>query len=164
MNIGYLHGLESTLSPQKRTILAKYGNIYSPEIDYYNNPNAIEMLIKELQGQEINVVLGSSIGGFAGYYVSAMLSKPALLFNPALARRSVPQEVPTGDFGTWKSLQIALGMDDQVVPVSETLRFISDSIPYKTEIQLNLYPGTGHRIKEEIFEKEVESFFGKLGY
>lgn len=162
MNILYLHGLESKLSPQKREILEKYGQVYAPDIDYHNSPNAIENIIKEIQDQEINVVLGSSIGGFAGYYVSASLFRPALLFNPALANRSVSQHVPTGDFGPWDTLQMALGMEDDVVPVSETLKFISDSIPYKTKIQLNLYPGIGHRIHIEVFEKEVESFFGKL--
>ena len=164
MNILYLHGLESKLSPQKRKILEKYGEVFAPDIDYQSNPNAIESIIKELPDQEINVVLGSSIGGFAGYYVSAHLFRPALLFNPALSNRSVPQHVPAGDFGRWNMIQIALGMEDDVVPVGETLKFISDSIPYKTEIQLNLYPGTGHRIHIEVFEKEVESFFGKLCY
>lgn len=118
MNILYHHGLESKLNPQKRKKLEKYGKVYAPDIDYHNNQNAIENIIKELQDQEINVVLGSSIGGFAGYYVSAYLFRPALLFNPALANRSVPQHVPTGDLGCWNTLQIALSMEDDVVPVT----------------------------------------------
>src|SRR5690625_3209517 len=66
MNILYLHGLESKLSAEKREILKPYGNIFAPDLDYHKNPNSIESIIKDHETTPIDVVIGSSMGGFAG--------------------------------------------------------------------------------------------------
>src|SRR5690554_4666971 len=94
MNILYLHGLDSSLNDEKRAILEKYGKVYAPLIDYREDANRVVFLIDEFKDKDIDVVIGSSMGGFAGYYIADALQRPALLFNPALAYRSVRQEIP----------------------------------------------------------------------
>lgn len=162
MNILYIHGLDSKLKQAKRNILEKYGKVYAPDIDYYNDPDAIQSTLKLYPGVEINTVIGSSMGGFAGFYISTILQRPALLFNPALKHRSVEQIVPQIpiDFHNFK--QFVIGAQDEVVKPADTLEFIAKSYNRFTEFHLHIRPELSHRIPEPVFEEEVETFFGRL--
>lgn len=164
MNILYLHGLESKLSPAKRKILEKYGEVYAPDLDYNQNPNVIDTILKMYEKIDINTVMGSSMGGFVAYHVSNALFRPALLFNPALRKRTVLQNIPN-DNNNYNNLKhIIIGQRDDVVIPTDTLSFISENFNPITEINLRLVPRVGHRISIELFEEEVESFFGSLCY
>lgn len=161
MNILYLHGLDSKLSPEKREVLEHYGKVLSPDLNYYEDPNAIETILGMYPNGEVDVVIGSSMGGFAGYYVSNALKKPALLFNPALVKRSVPQNIPKlENFNSLK--QIVLGQIDDVVSPADTLSFLPQDFNAVTDLHLHLVPENGHNIPVPLFEAEVQSFFGKL--
>lgn len=163
MNILYLHGLDSKLSPEKKAILEKYGKVYAPDLNYYENPDAIETILEMFADVEINTVIGSSMGGFAAYHVSNALFRPALLFNPALLKRSVPQNIPAeNNYNNLK--QIVIGQRDDVVAPADTLSFLTENFNPVTDIHLHLVPRLGHNIPVEFFEEEVESFFGKLCY
>lgn len=164
MNILYLHGLKSKLKPGKRKILEKYGKVFAPDLDYRNNPNAIETILEMDFGSEINVVMGSSMGGFAAYHVSNALFRPALLFNPALMKRPVLQNIPAYNNNYNNLKQIIIGQNDDVVIPGDTLSFLAENFNPVTDIYLRLVPRLGHRIPEELFEEEVESFFEKLCY
>ena len=161
MNILYLHGLDSKLSPEKRAILEEYGKVYAPDLDYYKDENAIKTILNFYSNVEINRVIGSSMGGFAGYHVANALCRPALLFNPALKKRSVPQEIPVQP-DSWNNLkQIVIGQRDEVVSPQDTLSFLSEAFNPVTELCVRLVPGLGHRIPVELFQEEVKSFFKK---
>jgi predicted esterase YcpF (UPF0227 family) len=163
LNILYLHGLDSKLSPEKKAILEKYGKVYAPNLNYYDNPDAIQTVIDLYTDVEIDTVIGSSMGGFAGYYVSNALLRPALLFNPALMKRSVPQNIPSQE--NYNNLkQIVIGQKDDVVSPADTLTFLSEDFNPVTDIHLHLVPRLDHNIPVEFFKEEVESFFGKLDY
>lgn len=79
MNILHLHGLNGSLSDEKRTILETYACVYSPSIDYEADDNSIEHFKLEFQDKDINVVMGSSMGGFVGYHLSIENTLPTLL-------------------------------------------------------------------------------------
>ncbi|WP_139856327.1 YqiA/YcfP family alpha/beta fold hydrolase [Aequorivita sinensis] len=161
MNILYLHGLDSSLNAEKRAILEKYGTVYSPQIDYRNDESSIESLINLYKDKDIDSVIGSSMGGFAAYYVADKFQRPALLFNPALAYRSVHQEVPDIKNPLSNLKHLVLGAKDEVIDPKSTLEFLSNSIGidnYNIKIRQDLQ----HRIPEEIFEVEVKAFFRKL--
>jgi len=164
MNILYLHGLDSKLSPEKREILEKYGKVFAPDLDYYQNTNAIRTILEMYSNVDINTVIGSSMGGFAAYHVSNAIFRPALLFNPALRTRSVPQEIPKDNYNYNNLKHFVIGQKDDVVSPADTLSFLSENFNPVTEIHLRLVPRLGHRIPVELFEEEVESFFGKLCY
>lgn len=164
MNILYLHGLDSKLSSEKREILERYGEVFAPDLNYYQNPDAIETILDSYSDVDINVVIGSSMGGFAGYHVANNLFRPALLFNPALKKRSVSQNIP-GNTNSYNNLkQIVIGQRDEVVSPEDTLLFLSENFNPVTDIHLRLVPRLGHRIPPELFEEEVKSFFEKLCY
>src|SRR5690606_28590545 len=146
MNILYLHGLESKLKPEKREILERYGKVFAPDLDYHNNPNAIKTILDMYADIDINTVMGSSMGGFAAYHVSNALSRPALLFNPALKKRPVLQNIPAENNNYNNLKQIIIGQSYDVVLPADTLSFLSENFNPVTDIYLRLVPREGHRI------------------
>ncbi|MEB8328636.1 hypothetical protein OO009_04650 [Flavobacteriaceae bacterium KMM 6897] len=159
MNILYIHGLNGSLSAEKRTILENYGTVYSPSINYETDENSVENLKLEFQDKDINVVIGSSMGGFVGYHLSIAFERPALLFNPALVYRSVFQNVPYYNNPHHSYNKIVLGGKDEVVDPKNTLIFIADRINKNTDYQISLRQDLAHRIPLDIFKEEVTSFF-----
>ena len=157
MNILYLHGLDSSLNDEKRTILEKYGAVYAPQIDYREDKNNIAALINQFRNEDINTIIGSSMGGFMGYYIADALQRPALLFNPALAYRSIFQEIPMIENPKSNIKYIVLGAKDETIDPKSTLEFLANSIGvdnYNIKIRQDL----AHRIPEEIFKEEVKAF------
>ena len=154
MNILYLHGLDSRLNAEKRSILEKYGTVYSPKIDYKKEKKNIEKLLKDFEDRSISVVIGSSMGGFTGYYLANELQVPALLFNPALAYRSVHQDIPNLVKTKSGFKYLVLGAKDEIVKPKDTLEFIGNSLgmdKYRIDIRQDL----AHRIPVNIFEEKV---------
>lgn len=162
MNILYIHGLDSKLSPEKKAILSQFGHVSSPDINYYTNPSAIDSILQEIKGRNIDVVIGSSIGGFAAYYVSLAIEKPALMFNPALKKRSVAQEVPTFSRRSVDLKLFILGAQDEVVDPAHTLGFLSLAFNEFTDYHIHIRPELTHNIPLDVFENEVASFFKLL--
>ena len=152
------------LNEEKRAILENYGQVFAPEIDYQNDHQSIANLVEKYanQKEEINVVIGSSMGGFAGWYVSKALQRPALLFNPALASHSVHQEVPVYEDSSLNFRQVVLGAGDDVINPADTLQFISKQLPGASDIRIHLRQHLAHRIPVDVFEDEVGRFFGEV--
>lgn len=83
MNILYLHGLDSSLNESKRAVLEDYGDVFAPDINYREDPNKMQRLIVEFKDLNIEVIIGSSLGGFMGYHLADAFQVPTLVFNPA---------------------------------------------------------------------------------
>lgn len=163
MTILYLHGLESKLSDAKRSILEKFGTVIAPDMDYHNNQNVYNQLIKSYKSETINCIIGSSMGGFMGYNVALNLGVPALLFNPALAKRSAVQLVP--EISSPKENQhfsIVLGGKDEVVDPKLTLAYLSTNFHKTVELLLKVRPDLEHPIPLEIFQEECSLFLGRF--
>ena len=160
MNILYLHGLDSNLSIEKKEVLEPFGNIIAPDLDYRTNPNMIEALYTEYKNQNIDFIIGSSMGGFAGFYLSKLMQIPALLFNPALPyRTSVLQNIPVIGNDHNHLLQIVIGNQDDIILAKDNLEFIMKLLPLKNDFRLHLLSELGHGIPVAIFESEVNLFF-----
>jgi len=162
MNILYLHGLNGRLSDEKRTILEKYGAVHAPSIDYESDDKCIENLRSQFAEGNLDVVMGSSMGGFVGYYLSIAFNKPTLLFNPALVSRSVFQHVPDYNNPGRSFMRLVLGAKDEVVDPRSTLNFVAERIMDNTDYQIILRQDLAHRIPLGIFEEEVRNFFDDL--
>lgn len=161
MNILYLHGLESKLSLAKRKVLEQFGSVFAPNLDYFNEENTIALLFQEYKNQKIDVIIGSSIGGFAGFYLAQLLQKPAFLFNPALKERSVPQIIPSEENFLSTELTLLLGKKDDVVPNEKTLNFLSD---YQTESKIEMLfdENLAHGIPLNIFESRLKTYLNSI--
>jgi esterase/lipase len=166
MNILFLHGLESKLSPAKRVILEKYGTVIAPDLDYNSNPDTIQNLYNEFKNKEINVIVGSSMGGFAGFYLANSFGVCALLYNPALPyRNNVVQNIPS-DLPKKRSplMRIVLGGQDDVIKAKDNLVFLSQNFSELKECTIQIINELAHQIPVPIFEKQTEYFFEELCY
>lgn len=162
MNILYLHGLDSSLSPEKEKILEKHGEIFSPAIDYREQYDSISIITEQFREEKISVVIGSSMGGFAGYYIADTYQVPALLFNPALAARSVSQKIPSIPEPYLSYKYFVLGSLDDVIKPVDTLNFLGKNLQRHTNYDIQILYSLGHQIPADIFEREVSSFFQKI--
>jgi hypothetical protein len=166
MNILFLHGLESKLSPEKRAILETFGTVIAPDLDYKSNPNTIKNIYDEYKNQEINVIIGSSMGGFAGFYLANSFGVCALLYNPALPyRNSVVQNIPS-DLPKKKSplMRIVLGGQDEVIKAVDNLAFMSQNASDLRDCTIEIVNDLAHQIPVDVFEEQTEAFFERLCY
>jgi hypothetical protein len=166
MNILFLHGLESKLSDEKRAILETYGIVIAPDLDYKSNPDAIQNLYDEYKNQNINAVIGSSMGGFAGFHLANSLGIFALLYNPALPyRNSILQNIPSHLPQKQSPLmRIVLGGQDDVIKAKDNLAFLSQNFSGLKECTIEIINELAHQIPVAVFKNQTEVFFAGLRY
>ncbi|TXE09216.1 hypothetical protein ES711_04595 [Gelidibacter salicanalis] len=162
MNILYIHGLNGSLTPEKRTILEHFGTVKSPSLDYENNADSINSLYTHFKDAHIDMIIGSSMGGFAGYHLSKLLRLPCLIFNPALADRSVYQTIPTTGESSKHTLHLVLGSQDSVVNPKGTLDFLANLLHTSQDYSISIRHDLEHRIPITAFEEEVAKFMAAL--
>lgn len=162
MNILYIHGLNGSLSPEKQAILERYGKVQAPSIDYEDNSDSIKWLHDKYKNTQLDVIIGSSMGGFAGYHLSKLLLRPALVFNPALASRSVFQNTPDTPETNGSAISIVLGAKDTVVDPKSTLNYLGDSLKQLQDYHISIRHDLEHRIPVPVFEEELTLFFERL--
>lgn len=166
MNILFLHGLESKLSDEKRTILESYGTVIAPDLDYKSNPIVIQNLYNEYKNQDINAIIGSSMGGFVGFHLANSLGICALLYNPALPYRNnvkqiIPSSVPSNHS---LLLRIVLGGQDDIIKAKDNLAFLAQNCNPKTDYKIVIKNDLAHQIPVEVFEEQTAAFFERLCY
>lgn len=162
MNILYLHGLESKLSAPKRAILVQHGTVYAPDMNY-ERERVQPMEILQRFNVEFNLVMGSSMGAFNAYCIALAIGRPALMFNPPLAKYKMPDlsnYEPSYTKGGYL-MHFALGGRDEVVDPTETLDYLTKYLS-ELEMQIHIRPECGHRVPLEVFEDEVEKLFHNI--
>lgn len=163
MTILYFHGLESKLNDDKRAILEKFGTVIAPDLDYKSNSEIYEYSTKTYNYESIDCIIGSSMGGFMGYHVAMTLGCPALLFNPALAKRSAVQNIPDNiNPKDSQEISIVLGGKDEVVDPKTTLEYLSKHFYKTVQLQVKVRPELEHPIPLDIFEEECSAFLSKI--
>lgn len=156
MNLLYIHGLDSSPRPDKTAILECIATqVWTPQLDYRANNNIFNELLSMAITEKINFIVGSSAGGFMGYWLAKYLDCRALLFNPALAFQSVIQQVlPVGPENiSYQNtfLQIILGAKDEVIPPKTTIDYLANhEIPELYAIEQR--PELAHQIDLNTFE------------
>lgn len=121
----YLHGLESKAGGPKVEYLATQGAVFAPEMDY-KNPQLKLLLDTMYQQFKPEIVIGSSMGGYAASYLATRYNVDTIMFNPALHSRSfdpVLDFVPSLDSDN-KTI-VVLGYTDEVIDPITTLGMLS---------------------------------------
>lgn len=162
MNILYIHGLNGSLSPEKQAILERYGKVQAPTIDYENMSDSIKWLHERYKNMQLDVIIGSSMGGFASYHLSKLMLRPALVFNPALAYRSVFQNTPKTPETNGSTISVVLGAKDSVIDPKSTLDYLGDSLKQPQDYNIRIRHNLEHRIPVNVFAEETISFFERL--
>jgi len=162
MKILYLHGLDGSLSHDKRSALEKYGQVIGPDINYRATPNTIIEIGELYRAENIDIVIGNSMGGLAAYYISLKYDTPCLIFNPALPYTSVSQTIPGNPGKRNQFLQVVLGRQDDVIRLNDNLKFLEQNIDSDVHATVHILNTVGHRIPIEVFEAEIKTFFDSL--
>jgi pimeloyl-ACP methyl ester carboxylesterase len=151
----YLHGLDGSSSQEKKEALENCFQIVAPTLDYRNTPNMFEILSELLVSENIDAVIGNSMGGCFAYYLSLKHSIPALCFNPALCFRPIAINLPELEENN-NPIIFILGGQDDTVPVADNFEWIRKN-PNKN-FALKWYNEMGHRVDIQTFSHEVELF------
>ena len=91
--IVYLHGLESSQGGKKVEFLSTQGMVYAPAMDY-KTLNLDEFI--DTLGMP-DLIIGSSMGGYAADIIGSHLGVDVLLFNPALHNRPIDLDLELGN-------------------------------------------------------------------
>lgn len=159
MAILYIHGLDSSPNEAKMAEIEKHGNAIGLHLNYREQVDAFQILSKTIEENNITHIIGSSMGGYLGFYLAHKYQLPCLLFNPALSQRSVEVGVERLKQECPKRL-IVLGMKDEVVDPKETIDFL-DSSPYVALEQEVIHnQNLEHQIPLDVFSKAVQYFLG----
>lgn len=152
MRTAFFHGLESKPFSEKNQILIEqYGesNVYAPAM-YYRDPCLFDTVLKQIKERDIELLIGSSMGGYFAYCLSTITGVPTVLFNPAVIGRSFD---PVTEMGLISSKhRVILGINDDVIdPIKSSAYFdeygIGEFEYHREDI--------GHRIPREVFIRWV---------
>ena len=153
----YFHGLESDSTGPKHTFLKKrYGDVYAPKMDYRKNHNLFNDTYEQLKNQKIDIISGSSMGGYFAYYMGKKLGVPTILFNPALPYRGSFE--PNMDKSGRRTPQqhIILGHDDTVIIPEDTVKWLEDN-EIRTDYDIH-WGNHAHRTPYNVFTKAFKDF------
>lgn len=157
--IVYIHGLDSVPGPKYEWLESNYHHVYAPSLDYRRDPDRVfDQLIRDTRGMNVSLVVGSSMGGYMAYWLCRQIGAPGLLFNPALASRSL--DVSVRQDGRYSpTFDVVLGDLDNVVNPDDTRRWLTAN-----RIDCNVHEERiGHKIPMDVFTKYVRLCTGTHG-
>lgn len=146
--VAFFHGLESPAISDKTEYLDKaFTDVYAPAMDY-SKGGLFEEVLAEVKSRKIDLLTGSSMGGWFAYCISTLTGIPTILFNPAVHSRSMEPSVKRG--GTRADHVVVLGKADDVIDPQKTKNWFKTNgvgnFTYHME-------SNGHRTPLGIFKK-----------
>lgn len=161
MKIAYFHGLESKVGgPKPNWLQAEGHEVWAPPMPYKSQPLLFEMTQKAVLEQEIELLVGSSMGGYFAYHLARLLDIPALLFNPALGVRSVKVKADQSGEET-PLLLLAFGQNDQLIAPTSSQAFLAANWSKKEQLHY-LWGEHGHRTPLPFFQQGVKEILRLL--
>lgn len=160
----YIHGLHSNPNPQKVALLEEAGlEVVAPEIDYDTEQEKVFPRIRKLILEErVEVLVGSSMGGFVAYWLARELNKPALLFNPALHFENIQIFIPTLTSSHKPPLFICSGEQDKTIDPVLLRSYLLERHPLMENIKLISASWLAHGIDLKTFQSMTAWFLADL--
>lgn len=154
MKILYIHGLDSSPNPERMGWLTDKGHAVSAlHLDYRNQPDSYDILKGKVQSDQIEYIVGSSLGGRLGFWLSEEFGLSCLLFNPALALEIPGLTNPSlSHFGCNKRY-VVLGAQDDVVNPQETWEWLRKMEREGLTQRIGMFQHLGHQIDRDIYEE-----------
>jgi hypothetical protein len=150
--VAFFHGLESAPRSEKNDALERiYTHIYAPSMDY-TDPKLFDTVLAEVKKQKIDLLIGSSMGGWFAYCISTLTGIPTLLFNPAVQGRSMEPKVKMGSIPAAHT--VVLGKKDTVINPEKTISWFDRNgvgTPYYN------WESMEHRIPIDVFMRWIKS-------
>jgi predicted esterase YcpF (UPF0227 family) len=153
----FIHGLESNVPSEKTKYLEKHFTLFAPQIDY-RKQNIFAEVLEMAKDFKPELIIGSSMGGYFGYYIAGELNLPAILFNPALPyRTTIKPEINSKNIHL-KIARFVLGKNDNIIKAKDNLNWISKNQNYIDDISISML-NFEHRVPIEIFIDEIENYY-----
>lgn len=156
--IAYLHGLEAKAGGVKYDYLKEqYKVSFAAQIDYWED-DIFEKIFLQLKSKKLDLIIGSSMGGFFAYHLAKKLNVPTVLFNPALLLSYIDEYkgvdlTKIDQSGTKTPFHnVVLGKNDEVIPPHTTIAFLEKEEESHHKIIMEYH---AHRTPVETFKKHV---------
>ncbi len=148
----YLHGLESGQGGPKVDYLATKSFVHAPEMDYTRS-DIFPFLIETVEEFKPDLIIGSSMGGYAAFILGALYRIPVLAFNPALHSRSIEPNFPQFVKQHFpEKFTIVIGEKDTVIDGDKTMDYLKDYIKDKWAVyNIEHIKKMGHRVPLDVF-------------
>jgi len=160
MKVLYIHGLHSNPNPKKLEIIRGLGQeVVAPFIDYEKEEAEIYTKVKAFAIEnKIDLIIGSSLGGFLGFWLAKDLEVPALLFNPALYFESMQPYIPEVDCKNIPPIYVCLGEKDIQVNPAKVREYIEKINPSHKKLKIVSASWLQHGIDLTTFESMIAWF------
>lgn len=152
--VAFFHGLESDPHSDKNEELeSRFDFVYDPPMNYYD-PSLFKQVLREVKANKIELLIGSSMGGWFAYAISTLTGIPTLLFNPAVQGRSMEELDPPVKTGSSRAKHtVVFGSGDDVIVPDESEKWFKQngvgSFDYNFE-------SNDHRTPLPIFKKWLD--------
>lgn len=150
MRVAFFHGLESKPNSEKNQILNKtFDYVYAPAMDYHNS-NLFDTVLQGVKDNNIQLLIGSSMGGYFAYCISTLTGIPTILFNPAVVNRSFN---PVTKVGSQKAHHtVVYGENDDIINPEKSQEWFKK---YGVGSFKYYWENMGHKIPSNIFRKYI---------
>ena len=156
----YIHGLNSSPNPKKLEIIDSLGlEVVSPFIDYDQEKAAVYDRVKNIALENnVDLIIGSSLGGFIAFWLANDIHIPALLFNPALYFESMQAYIPKIKKQNNPAIYVCLGEKDTQVAPQEVREYLSKQVDVHNNTKVMMASWLAHGIDLKTF-KTITSWF-----
>ncbi|GAB4414814.1 MAG: hypothetical protein OHK0039_22940 [Bacteroidia bacterium] len=155
MQILYIHGLDSSPNPGRMQYLEARGHqVHALHLDYRQQPDAYQILHDFACETGTQFIVGSSLGGFLGFWLAEALALPCLLFNPAMHVSLVEARIPAIE-RRCPQRWVVLGEIDTVVDPQAGWVFFAAPAQQGPEQYVMLRQGLGHEIDPPTYAASV---------
>jgi len=163
MKVLYIHGLHSNPNPKKLAIFKDFGlEVVSPFIDYEVEKDKVYPRVKAIALEaNADLIVGSSLGGFIGYWLSRDIGKPALLFNPALYFESMKNFIPELKEHHKPAIYFCLGEKDTQVNPAEVRQYLELQKEVHNNIKIVSASWLAHGIDLNSFKSTIAWFLSE---
>ena len=119
----------------------------------YTRHDIFSFLIETIESFKPDVIIGSSMGGYAAYVMGGLYKIPVLAFNPALHSRSFDPNFPKfTKYHMPDELTVVIGEEDTVIEGDRTLDYLKDHLRDRTvNYQIEHVKKMGHRVPLKTF-------------
>jgi predicted esterase YcpF (UPF0227 family) len=151
MKVAFFHGLDSDPISEKNYALRIFDEVYDPKMDYRNDSDLFNKVLSHLKQNPVDLLIGSSMGGYFAYCLSTHLGTRTLLFNPAVHSRPIEPFTSMGDLKS--NHLIVLGERDNVINPQPTVEF------FKSVDNCSIiFEDIEHQIPIDIFKKYISLY------
>ena len=153
----YIHGLDSYPVPEKTQIMKDAGlTVVALHINYREQLAVYETLKDTAIRKKVKFIIGSSLGGYLGYWLAEDLGLPCLLFNPAMIYADVfYSKIPIIEDPKCPSRYVVLGAKDKTLKPKDTLKFLKAHQREGLNQQTTTCEWLGHQIDYKTFDEMV---------